>query len=317
MLPGAAAPFDYNTLPTSLQSDLRAEAASIRAQTKTTVLTIIQSGHALIKVKGKLLHGQFSAWVESECGFSLRTAENYIKAAEFAEGKTQYIALLPPASVYRLAAKSTPPEIVQEVIERIESGGRVSAKQIAEAFKDAAHQKRDAERRARDAERFRKKSKIELARQEALRRTEEKRKQEEEEKLRREAVSLIDAIGEDHARLVVKAIFAPQGWDIFEHMRREVTERETAKVKSKEQSNGSAKLKDEGTRSIGRADVVGRPQNTSPALRSRHARQSVNFATALARPEALMPCGSRVPGGSFRRITPSSLASCRSASVTS
>jgi hypothetical protein len=124
-LPIPALPFDYDALPALLRSELRAEAASIRVQVKMTGLTIIKVGAALIAVKGgKPQHGQFSTWVELECGFKLRTAENYIRFAEFAEGKNETVSLLPPAAVYKLASKSTPPALVQEIMSRVESGVR-------------------------------------------------------------------------------------------------------------------------------------------------------------------------------------------------
>jgi hypothetical protein len=52
-------------------------------------------------------HGQFVQWLESECGFSLRSARNYMRASEFAADKNATIARLPPATLYRLSAKNT------------------------------------------------------------------------------------------------------------------------------------------------------------------------------------------------------------------
>ena len=37
----------------------------------------------------------------------MRSAQNYMRAAEFAEGKHETVSLLEPAAVYKLVAKST------------------------------------------------------------------------------------------------------------------------------------------------------------------------------------------------------------------
>src|SRR5262249_5202495 len=83
---------------------------------------VIEIGRELISIKGQLEHGQFTEWVEIECGFSLRSAENYMRAAAFAVGKSETVSLLRPATAYRLAAKSAPPEVVSAVIRSIEAG---------------------------------------------------------------------------------------------------------------------------------------------------------------------------------------------------
>lgn len=241
MLPAPASPFDYSKLSASDASSLRAVAENIRRHKRDAIASIIGIGEALIAVKRDLEHGQFSAWVEAECGFTLRSAENYIRAAEFAEGKNETVALLPPAAVYKLAAKSTPPALVQEIMERVESGTAVTAAEIDAALAEARHQKRDAERKAREAERRQKRSKRALAQEEGRRRAEEKRRQQEDEKLRLQAVSLIDAIGEDHARLVVEALCGMQGWQVADHLRREMSERESARVKSETRVRGNGR----------------------------------------------------------------------------
>jgi hypothetical protein len=40
------------------------------------------AGLALLEAKGKLSHGQFGSWVKANCGFSPRSATNYMKVAE-------------------------------------------------------------------------------------------------------------------------------------------------------------------------------------------------------------------------------------------
>ncbi len=69
---------------------------------------ICDIGVQLCGAKLKLGHGQFVQWVESECGFSLRSAQNYMRASEFAADKYATVALLPPATCTALSAKNRP-----------------------------------------------------------------------------------------------------------------------------------------------------------------------------------------------------------------
>ena len=139
--------FDYNGVPAVTAAALRAEASRIRKLVKATTASIIEAGRALIAVKEQLDHGQFSDWVDAECGFSLRTAENYIRACQFAEGKNATVALLSPATVYRLAAKSTPPEVVDAVLQQAAKGEVISDDNVQVALAKAQQEKREANKK--------------------------------------------------------------------------------------------------------------------------------------------------------------------------
>jgi hypothetical protein len=117
--------FDYASLSPQTAEFLRNRATRIRQGVKSTVEAICDIGVQLCGAKQMLGHGQFVQWVESECGFSLRSAQNYMRASEFAADKNATIARLPPATVYRLSAKNAPPEVVSEVMARAASGERV------------------------------------------------------------------------------------------------------------------------------------------------------------------------------------------------
>jgi Protein of unknown function (DUF3102) len=134
------ATFDYASLPPANAEFLRRRAASIRQGVKSTMEAISEIGGSLCGAKQMLGHGQFIRWRGSECGFSLRTAENYIRASAFAADKFATVANLPPATVYRLSAKSAPPEIVKEVLARAASGERISEGEVIRMF--ANHRKR-------------------------------------------------------------------------------------------------------------------------------------------------------------------------------
>ncbi|WP_210348695.1 DUF3102 domain-containing protein [Bradyrhizobium sp. CCBAU 53338] len=148
--------FDYGDMPSVETTVLRAQAARIRKLNKSVMASIIEIGNDLIAAKQKLPHGSFARWIESECGFSDKTAQNYMGAARLAEGKTELISLLAPAVAYKLAAKSAPPPAVANVIDRLSRGERVSeidveteiinarTKQFVAAKKEATQKQRAA-----------------------------------------------------------------------------------------------------------------------------------------------------------------------------
>jgi hypothetical protein len=96
------------------------------------------------RLDGGQADGQFVQWVEAEFGFSIRTAENYMRAARFSEDKCEAIALLPPAALYRISAKNAPSELVQEVVARAASGAIVSDTDVIQMFREYALKRRAA-----------------------------------------------------------------------------------------------------------------------------------------------------------------------------
>jgi Protein of unknown function (DUF3102) len=130
------AAFNYASLGSDDAEFLRRRATSIRQGIKSTVEAICDIGVQLCGAKQMLGHGQFVQWVELECGFSIRSAQNYIRASVFAADKYATVALLPPATVYRLSAKSAPPDVVAEVLARAANGERVSDVEVIRMLKE-------------------------------------------------------------------------------------------------------------------------------------------------------------------------------------
>ena len=101
--------------PKPLDAPLIQEIAErIRARIRRTVADIIETGRDLAQVKAALDHGEFGEWIDHEFSMTMRTAQNYIRAATWAEGKNEIISHLPPRTLYLLSAKSTPEEIQAE-----------------------------------------------------------------------------------------------------------------------------------------------------------------------------------------------------------
>jgi hypothetical protein len=104
---------------------------------------LFQIGVHLYGAKLTLRHGQFIEWVESECGSSLRAAENYVPASAFAADKSAAVANLSPTTVYRLSAKSGPREVVNDVLTCAASGERVSDAEVNRVFRGFKNRNRN------------------------------------------------------------------------------------------------------------------------------------------------------------------------------
>jgi hypothetical protein len=143
------ATFDYGALDMQIADSLRKQAQRIRERVKTTTCTIIEIGRDILAVKQHLDHGQFSKWVEAECGFNIRTAQRYMGAAEFAADKYDIVSFLEPAIIYRLAAKSIPPAIITEVVARVQAGERLNASGVGRLISVARQEAAKAERNNR------------------------------------------------------------------------------------------------------------------------------------------------------------------------
>ena len=79
-------------------------------------------GKGLIGAKHYLSHGAFLRWVESEVGIPARTAQAYMRVAQWVSGKSPTIKHLPPTILYLLSAPSTPQEFIVDILKRAEAG---------------------------------------------------------------------------------------------------------------------------------------------------------------------------------------------------
>ncbi|WP_284946725.1 hypothetical protein [Acidisoma cladoniae] len=127
-------PFSYAALDPSVASMARKAADDIRQSQKSFLADI---GKALLAVKAGMTHGMFGAWLDAEFRMGARTAENYMNAAKFLEGKSETVSLLPPTAVYALAAKDADPIVVAEVLAEAEAGAVLSASVVRDRLAGA------------------------------------------------------------------------------------------------------------------------------------------------------------------------------------
>ena len=119
--------FDYSSLEAQLAGQVRSTAERIRQKVKKTLDDLIDIGNDLKRIKDSLNHGQFGRWLQTEFGWTERTARNFMAVAEHF-GKTEIISDLQiqPTAAYLLAAPSarTMPDKRPSTGRRLASGSR-------------------------------------------------------------------------------------------------------------------------------------------------------------------------------------------------
>lgn len=136
--------FDYAGLKPEVAAEARAVAARVRASHQRTVIAIIDMGRDLLGVKARLGHGRFGQWLEAEFGGVARTAQNYMRAAQSFAGNSEIVSHLPPATVYALAAPSTPGDVRTAIMARLSAGERLHPDVIGDAVRQGREKARAA-----------------------------------------------------------------------------------------------------------------------------------------------------------------------------
>jgi hypothetical protein len=86
-----------------------------------------------------LPHGRYTEWLEVEFGLSERMAQHFVNVRERLGPKSEKFSVLPPSTLYLLAAPSTPDQAINLVEERIDKGDRLS---VAHVQRTIAEQKK-------------------------------------------------------------------------------------------------------------------------------------------------------------------------------
>jgi hypothetical protein len=215
--------FNYAALDADVAGRLRLQAERIRDRVKATTASIIEIGNDLIAVKQHLEHGAFTRWIEAECGFSIRSAEHYIRVAEFSEGKNETVSFLSPTVAYKVAAKSAPADIVEKVLAAAEEKKPLSAPVVDDMFRQARARLAD-ERRKKHLAAARKKD----PKYDALMRRRQNaysKAREEEAVSRKKAASLlVSRIGLEAAEAVANILSDPhnQSFDFVRALKTEI-----------------------------------------------------------------------------------------------
>src|SRR5450631_3138870 len=93
--------FDYCSVPAAEAKFLRGQAEQIR---RRCVTSVVQIGRALIGAKHYLSPEAFQKWVKLEVGIAVRTAQDYMRVANWAADKGRVVDRLPPTVLYWLSS---------------------------------------------------------------------------------------------------------------------------------------------------------------------------------------------------------------------
>jgi hypothetical protein len=108
-------------------------ATEIRALSKRAIGSIIEIGGRLIEAKAIAGHGNWLPWLEREFGWGESTALRFMRVAELSKSVKLTDLDIDLSALYRLAAPSTPAEVVEEVVARGREGRVITYESITEA----------------------------------------------------------------------------------------------------------------------------------------------------------------------------------------
>lgn len=220
--------FDYAAFDIDTAAKLRAQADRIRTRVGKATSDLIDIGRDLLAAKNNLVdHGAFIKWVESEVGIVRRTAQAYMALAKLADDKGAAVALLPPTTAHRLAAKSAPPEIVSEVVAKALSGEVLADRTVAEMIAAAKFHRAAEVTEGAGFSRFEHYNKYRV--EEQARQDAGLARREQEKKTSEAADMLFRSLGADGVALVVK-VFAQEEWPwgLLSELRRKILLRKRA-----------------------------------------------------------------------------------------
>lgn len=171
--------YDYTGLPVDVADHAKAVAARGRTMHRDLIQAATDLGRELIAVKDNLGHGKFGDWLEAEFGASARTARNYMSLAERLGDKSEIVSVLPAATVYELAAPSTPDETRAEVIGKLSSGVMVTPSEVKTLISAGRDKAKEVAQKAKEAERLAKLTPEERAKEQKTRETRAQRAERE------------------------------------------------------------------------------------------------------------------------------------------
>jgi hypothetical protein len=108
----------------------------------------IEIGRELIAVKSRLPHGDFVKWVEAQCGFKIRMAQDLMKLTREAADNPDLAAMMTPSTL-RIYVSNRSQRAVQDLVKaRAIEGQRISRKELLGALGRAQTDRASANRQA-------------------------------------------------------------------------------------------------------------------------------------------------------------------------
>ncbi|RUW62130.1 DUF3102 domain-containing protein [Mesorhizobium sp. M7A.F.Ca.US.008.03.1.1] len=144
--------FNYAHLSTA-QAKLAKEAAEFIGDRRRRMSTsVLEIGAKLNDVKDSLGHGHFTAWVESEFPMTIRTAQDYMLAAEKLGSKNEVTSYLPVTTLIEMA--KAPGPVRDDLLHRIDEGQKLAQPLPVRAVNYILSNAKDVEKAAKEAARI-------------------------------------------------------------------------------------------------------------------------------------------------------------------
>jgi hypothetical protein len=132
----ATTAFDYEGIDKDIKGMLRSIAGDIRRSTKSHLDYAIQMGESVTQANELFAksgcEGKFGAWVKAECGFSKRSAYNYMNAFARFGGNRASLAQFTAEAVYLLSEDSVSDDVVAQAIKMAGKGQRITKEAAVE-----------------------------------------------------------------------------------------------------------------------------------------------------------------------------------------
>jgi hypothetical protein len=130
--------FDYRGMAPPQREFLRRAASEIRESMKKTAKEIWNTGKWLTLAKAQMDHGRWGLWLAREFAMTDRTARRYMETYEQFKTDTVSDLTVSPSGMLLLAAKNTPEEVRQKLLEDARSGKHVSQAMVKAAIAEHA-----------------------------------------------------------------------------------------------------------------------------------------------------------------------------------
>jgi len=136
--------FAYEELPEEARVEARQNAEEIVGLVEQTHDDLWQLGDALIRQK-ETVKGRWLDWLSTELAWSERKAQMLMSVAQrFTMDQYRDVARLPATAQMRLSAKSTPDDVIEDVLEQVRDGVKLTVSAVDELRRAAAPKRRPA-----------------------------------------------------------------------------------------------------------------------------------------------------------------------------
>ncbi len=121
--------YDYSRLPEEERAAVQ-RGARHQAAAATHCRGHLRDRRRSWRTSGLLPHGRYTEWLGAEFGLSERMAQHFVNVRERLGPKSEKFSVLPPSTLYMLAAPSTPDAAIAQVEAHLAREGRVTVRTV-------------------------------------------------------------------------------------------------------------------------------------------------------------------------------------------